>query len=183
MRSDFHDNVLSGEFPNIEFANTLKYMNVASNFLTGIIPNVTTLISDYRYNYFSGCSDLCCLVIPCQSSCQINQTAHDRALPDGVEKSVWTELAVPFMGVNKRIIQIETHFSALPHLLWSFACPITPKTSECNLTRSVTPSQTVSDTIPLRMGIPYFNTQNANTQMAYSYMIQAADVCTTSVKV
>ena len=120
---------------------------------------------------------------PCSSECENTPQIENMSLPDGVEESVWTELSVPLLGYNKRIIQIQTHFTSTPYIARSHSCPITDATMDCDSTQIVTPSHEKSDAIPLEMGVPYFNVQSANTQASYIYIIQSDDVCSTSVKV
>ena len=179
-----HENHIIGTIPSVYLTPKLRYLNLASNFLSGEIPFFPSDVScDFRFNYFSNCvGDLCCLMNTNCSECVDESKGGNGFVPFGVEESVWTEMNVVLLGEKKRIIQIETHFSSSPHLLKSYACANTSELDLCNNTRvSGHLNETFGD-IRLEMNVPFENSQNPNTFQKYTYIIQG-DVCTTNVKV
>ena len=168
--------------------------------------NVT---ADFRFNYFDNCLEECCLLgTQCDTPCQnvnnvtfvnerkLDMVGHDwpsdmksyieprkSSLPLGVESSVWTEMNVSLLGVPKRIIQIETRFTSVPHYLSSFSCPLTSSLLSC------VPSDPIgvgdgnwSDWINVEEGIAIYGSLSANSHRKYVYRVRGDD-CETGVKV
>ncbi len=160
-------------------------MNFASNFLIGDVPKLSADIdSDFRFNYFNNCSELCCLLnANCVPDCLVEARDFAEPLPHGVKSSVWTELNVTLLGIKKRIIQIETHFSAVPHMMNSFACPNISALDSCNDDpRMVYQSFDEIGGIELEMNTPFLGSQSPDTYQTFLYRIKG-NICTTNVKV
>jgi hypothetical protein len=122
----------------------------------------------------------------CTSQCENTSGGADvpDPLPAGVEKSLWTELNITLLGERKRIIQIETHFTAIPHLFKSYACPnmSVHAVDSCNNTRENASTIVEDDVIILDRDSPYFTSQKSNSLKNFRYTIQG-DVCTGNVYV
>lgn len=166
------------------FSPNLQNVNLASNFLFGNVPEVpSNITSDFRFNYFSDCHESCCLLnVNCTSQCSVSSERVSGPLPLGVEKSEWTEMDVVLLGVRKRIIQIETHFSSSPHFMRSYACPNTSVFEICNTTRINIPVNEYFGVKQLEMDVLFSASQKPNTYQKYVYFVQG-DVCATNVKV
>ncbi len=185
-----HQNLLTGSFPSFQFSRKFGYLNLASNFLNGNVPNISSsVIYDFRFNFFDNCDELCCLT---NAACTDNQCAAFNEMqfgsfPNGIKESVWTEMVgVSVMGVPKRIIQIETYFDSVPYLLSSFACPNISNGSLalCNSSREIFSAQnyTTENAIVLNTNESYVHSQIQTTSQQFIYSIQG-NPCTTSVKV
>jgi len=185
---DVHSNCLTGTLSSdIAFEN-ISYVSLSSNFLVGNIsdplPPPSNGLTDYRFNYFESCNDLCCLTgSTCTSQCVNSSTSQSKSpLPLGIERSEWTELNVTLLGQKKRIIQIETHFSSAPYLLKSYACPNVFDVTPCLNVRVNSSVNVSSGVTSLEKDIPYSNSQTTSTYQSFFYHIKG-DVCSTSVKV
>ncbi len=178
---DLHQNYLTGVVPPFISAQSV---NLASNFFVGNIPKVfpyTT--SDFRFNYFDNCNESCCLFNEkCTQSCLFLPENSNDPLPLGVEYSVWTELNVTLLGVEKRIIQIETRFDSSPHLLRSYACPYVSTLDSCNNFQASNQMGAITGSILLETNASFPSSQTSNSFQKYQYFIQG-DVCATNVKV
>jgi hypothetical protein len=186
--SDLHSNCLSGQAPSFFaiYGRTGLYFNIASNFFVGSIPNVTfPSYFDMRFNLLDNNSSLCRVVdTDCFPQCQnVLLNISDTSLPSGVESSVWSYLDIKLLGVRKRIIQVETHLSSVPHISKSHGCPRTSLTDSC-----VASSWKSSDTNPLigytkvDANITYLQRQIANTLEYFVYTV-VGEPCTTSIQV
>lgn len=168
----------------------LEFVNLATNFLVGSVPQVPDyLTADFRFNYFDNCNESCCLLnVNCTPQCVSLSKGQERrissiSLPEGIEKSVWTELNVTLLGEEKRIIQIETHFASAPHLMTSYACPNTSAFGYCdNSAREIVHLNDVPGIIPLEMNMTYSASQAPNTYQKYYYRV-IGDVCHTNIQV
>ena len=184
---DLHSNRLTGTVLPLSFSKNLNFVNLASNFFVGNIPQILGKISaDFRFNYLSNCSDeLCCLTNSnCSSQCfdSISVDNVTRSLPLGIESSTWSELNVFLYGKKKQIIQIETHFTSVPHLLTSHACPNTSALILCDSSSISSKQNQTLDGIQLIENVPYVSSQSANVYRRFVYFIKG-NVCTTSIKV
>ena len=183
---DIHSNCLIGTPPPFSLLSDLVTLNLATNFFSGPPPLIPPSIAafDFRFNYFEGCDDLCCLTGDCSSNDQNSNESVNFTLPLGVTESVWTELNVTLLGDTKRIIQIETHFENAPHFFTSFACPNITELEACDISikRDTSEHIDIVDVTRLQTGVPFFAEQNANTYRNYSYFVQGS-MCTTMAKV
>jgi hypothetical protein len=181
-----HSNYLTGTLPPFQNASNIPYLSLASNFLIGGgLPAAPNTEIDLRFNYLTNCSSLCCLVnADCYTECVSAPDLANYTLPSGVESSVWTELDVSFLGSNKRIIQVETHFSSPPHLLSSYGCPLTDGVSSCDPSFEWDNSSYYNPfgAIEVMEGVPYSHSQIANTLQMFVYYIRG-EVCETAIKV
>jgi hypothetical protein len=171
-------------------SKSLQFVNLATNFLVGSVPQVPYyLAADFRFNYFNNCNDSCCLLnTNCTPQCSpltkgLTSDISSISLPEGIEKSVWTELNVTLLGEKKRIIQIETHFTSPPHLMRSYACPSTSSSEDCdNSARGTVRLENISGAIPLEINMAYSASQAPNTYQKYYYRV-IGDVCHTNIQV
>ena len=183
---DLHSNQLTGMVIPLTFSDGLQYVNLASNFFVGNIPEIYSDISaDFRFNYFTDChDDLCCFTnTNCSDDCSYSLTNDvTGTLPLGVESSVWTELEVFLFGSKKRIIQIETRFASTPYLLTSHACPNTTALVSCDASKTIAPKNVSFERIRLIQNVPYSSSQSTNGKQMFVYYVEG-DMCSTSVKV
>jgi hypothetical protein len=167
------------------FPQNMQYLNLASNFFVGDVPARYSIVFDYRFNYFDNCSDLCCLNgYECNVDCNPPSLLQDFTLPLGIESSTWTELDISLLGTHHRIIQIETQFTETPHILKSFACPLTDNVILCqsNNLQNISSSNIPSGSIVLEKNTSFFHVQSGNSYQNYVYFVDGIG-CTTSIKV
>jgi hypothetical protein len=184
---DFHANFFTGTIPSLSQFENLKSVNFASNFFYGEIPDLPPSLlqgaADFRFNYLTNSSELCLLThLDCTPQCSTSSTPS-LPLPSGVSKSVWAELNGPLLGVNKRIVQIATHFKSSPMIFKSYACPHSVALDNCvSIQFNSSSTNSSKDEIVLGKDVPYFDTLPPNTRKKYLFYIDG-DSCKSNVKV
>ncbi len=103
-------------------------------------------------------------------------------LPGGVESSVWTELNVTLLGEKMRIIQIETRFESIPHMLSSFVCANSTKLGNVTNGLHASIGNNSHGYTELKQGMPLTASQSINTNQYFYYLIQGG-LYNTAIKV